>query len=183
VDWANHAGDFPRMIGCIWDLDRAVREAIAFVDRAGDAVTWENTLLVVTTDHANGYLRFGPGPPLGKGRLPSVDARGVPTDPAQYTSARARGWVHGAHTNELVTVYAKGGEAGRLFGSRAGTWYPSPRVVDNTQIWEAMAEFLEVCERPPQEGAMEGAAGKGARCPRVEHGARGHASARSADTR
>jgi alkaline phosphatase len=178
VDWANHAGDFPRMVGCVSDLDGAVREALAFVDRPGDRVTWENTLLVVTSDHGNGYLRFGPGPPLGKGRLPAVDARGAPTDPAQYTSGRARGGIHGAHTNELVTVYAKGSEARRLFGSRAGTCYPAPRVLDNTQIWDAMAEFLGVREGPPH--AVEGAAGEGARCRPIEQDARGRGSARPA---
>jgi alkaline phosphatase len=177
VDWANHAGDFPRMVGCVWDLDRAVREAIAFVDRPGDAIGWENTLLVVTSDHGTGYLRLGPGPPLGKGVLPSVDARGVPTDPSQYTSAPVAGRVHSAHTNELVGVYAKGGGAARLLGSRAGTRYPAPRVVDNTQIWEAMAEFLEVREGRPRARATEGGGGMGAPCPPTEQSGTGHCRA------
>jgi alkaline phosphatase len=62
------------MIGTIWDLDRAVREAIAFVDRPDDAITWDDTMLIVTSDHANNYLRFGAGPALAKGVLPAVDA-------------------------------------------------------------------------------------------------------------
>jgi alkaline phosphatase len=141
IDWANHAGDFPRMVGTIWDLDAAVREAIAFVDRPDDAVTWENTLLVVTADHANNYLRFGPSPP-GRGILPAVDAGGVPTDPAQYTLYPLAGQGSWSHTNELVSVYAKGGSGRDLFRSRAGSWYPGAHVLDNTQIHDAMAEFL-----------------------------------------
>lgn len=142
IDWANHAGDFPRMVGTVWDLDQAVRQAIAFVDQPGDGVTWENTLLIVTADHGNNYLRFGAGPALGRGVLPAVDANGVPTDPAQYTLYPLNGQTSWNHTNELVTVYAKGGAGRELFRARAGTWYPGVHVVDNTQIWDVMTEFL-----------------------------------------
>lgn len=143
IDWANHAGDFPHMVGAIWDLDRAVRAAIDFVDRPGDGVTWENTLLVVTADHATNYLRLGPAAP-GRGVLPAVDAAGHPTDPAQYTLPPLDGARAWSHTNELVTVHAKGSAARALFARRAGTWYPGTRIVDNTQIHDAMAEFLRL---------------------------------------
>ncbi|HSM91252.1 MAG TPA: hypothetical protein VLT47_00105 [Anaeromyxobacteraceae bacterium] len=126
----------------MWDLDEAVKAAVAFVDRPGDAVTWENTLLVVTADHANNYLRFGSGPKLAKGILPTVDGAGVPTDPAQYTNYPLNGAGSWNHTNELVSVYARGAGARGLFSARAGTWYPAAHVVDNTQIWSAMAEWL-----------------------------------------
>ena len=37
----------------MWDLDEAVRAAVeSFVDRPGDDITWADTLLVVTSDHA-----------------------------------------------------------------------------------------------------------------------------------
>jgi alkaline phosphatase len=141
IDWANHAGDLKRTFGTVWDLDLAVSSAIAFVDRPGDDVTWENTLLVVTSDHGNDYLRFGGGAALGKGVLPATDpVTGVPTDPAQYVLAP--GYTSWEHTNELVSVYAKGASSRLLFGARTGTWYPGAHVVDNTQIHDAMAEFL-----------------------------------------
>jgi alkaline phosphatase len=147
IDWANHQGDLPRMIGTIQDLDRAVREAMAFVDRPGDGVTWENTLLVVTADHATNHLRLGPGRPPGRGVLPAVDARGRPTDPAQYRLPPPGAAGGYDHTNELVTLAARGGGAG-LLAARAGRWYPGTRIVDQTQVWQAMAEFLGVV-RPP----------------------------------
>jgi alkaline phosphatase len=145
IDWANHAGDVPRMIGAVWDLDRAVREAMAFVDRPGDALTWEDTLLIVTADHATNHLRLGPGRPLGRGMLPAVDGSGHPTDPSQLVlpPSRAGSWDH---TNELVTVAAAGAGA-PLLAARAGRWYPGTRIVDQVQVWEAMAEFLGL--RPP----------------------------------
>jgi alkaline phosphatase len=141
IDWANHAGDLKRTVGTIWDLDNAVSTAIAFVDRPGDDVTWENTLLIVTADHGNNYLRFGSGPALGKGVLPATDpTTGVPTDPAQYVLAP--GYTSWEHTNELVSVYAKGASSRALLSARTGTWYPGAHVVDNTQLHDVMAEFL-----------------------------------------
>ena len=69
IDWATHAGDYAWMVGAVWDLDQAVRAIAAFVDRAGDDVTWDDTLVIVTADHANGHLRLGPS--RGKGVLPA----------------------------------------------------------------------------------------------------------------
>jgi alkaline phosphatase len=144
IDWANHAGNFPRMVGTVYDLDMAVREAAAFVDQAGDSVTWDNTLLIVTADHANNYLRFGSGAALGMGILPTVDANGIATDPTQYTNYPLNGHTSWNHTNELVSLYVKGGTGRELFRARAGTWYPGTHIVDNTQIFDVMSDFLDV---------------------------------------
>ena len=60
IDWANHANDFRRLIGTMWDLDEAVRAAVAFIERPDDDITWANTLLIVTADHGNSddmYMR------------------------------------------------------------------------------------------------------------------------------
>jgi alkaline phosphatase len=133
IDWASHAGDHRWLVGAVWDLDEAVRAAVAFVDRPGDAVTWENTLLVVTADHANGHLRLGE--PRGRGVLPS------PGD-ATLTWGDPRANVPSGHTNELVTLAARGAGASARFGEVEGRWYPGTRIVDNTQIHEVMARAL-----------------------------------------
>jgi alkaline phosphatase len=140
IDWANHAGDVPRMFGTVWDLDMAVSTAVAMVDAGTNGMTWDNTLLVVTADHGNDYLRFGAGPALGQGVLPAVNASGNPTNPAQYTLYP--GVTYWEHTNELVSVYAKGSTARELFRSRTGTWYPGGHVIDNTHLHDVMSEFL-----------------------------------------
>ncbi len=75
IDWANHDNDFRSMIGCVADLDAAVRAALAFVDRPGDGVDWTNTVLLVTADHATGGLFLEPGRALGLGDLPRQNAR------------------------------------------------------------------------------------------------------------
>jgi alkaline phosphatase len=133
VDWACHAGDYAWMVGAVWDLDAAVRAIAAFVDRPGDGVTWENTLLVVTADHANGHLRLGPA--RGRGILPA------PGDGAYTWGDPAVGEPPG-HTNELVTLAARGARARALFSEVEGRWYPGTRVVDNTQIHEVLARAM-----------------------------------------
>lgn len=138
VDWANHANDYPRMIGTVYDLDRAVRAVIDFVDRPGDGLEWSNTLLVVTADHATGHTRVNGE--LAKGVLPARDASCAALPPATppYTACYGGGLVTyqtTGHTNELVSVYAKGADARRLFeAAEAKTWYGGTRIVDNTQL-------------------------------------------------
>ena len=52
IDWANHANDFQRMVGTVWDLHTAVQTAIDFINRPDDGIDWSNTLLIVTSDHS-----------------------------------------------------------------------------------------------------------------------------------
>ncbi|MDX9710724.1 MAG: hypothetical protein RBT64_14345 [Trichloromonas sp.] len=49
-------------------------------------------------------------------------------------------YATGSHTNELVSLYAKGAAAD-LFMSREGSWYPGTNLLDNTHIYEVMHEF------------------------------------------
>jgi alkaline phosphatase len=133
IDWANHANDYPWMIGTTWDLDRAVRAAIEFVRRPGDDIDWSNTMLVVTSDHSNSYMRLvrdDQGHPLlGEGMLPN----GLP---GVYN------WVtYGStgHTNELVMLYVHGKGVSEI-AKRQGRWYHGTPIIDNTQLYEAMAE-------------------------------------------
>jgi alkaline phosphatase len=164
IDWANHDNDFRAMVGCVADLDGAVRAALEFVDRPGDAIDWTNTVLLVTADHATGGLLFDPGRPLGLGDLPHQDARveeeEVPPSPGSDMGGASNGaaikapvyaspnvypdeeisYATAGHTNELVTL-AVTGAAARTFMQFRGTWYPG-LVLDNTQINAALREAL-----------------------------------------
>lgn len=166
IDWANHDNDFRAMIGCVADLDQAVRTALAFVDRPGDGVDWSNTVLLVTADHATGGLLLEPERPLGAGELPRQNARveekarvaakpgpGPDRGPAngavikspEYSSPNVYpdgevSYSTAGHTNELVDL-AVTGAAARIFMSYRGTWYPGP-ILDNTQINAALREAL-----------------------------------------
>lgn len=155
VDWANHDHDYGRMIGTISDLDSAVRAAVAFVDREGDDITWENTLLVVTADHANAYMRLDPDVRLGRGDLPVQEGRGKGV---KYPGGEVWYGVRG-HTNELVTLYARGSRTAD-FAAREGSWYPCTRILDNTQVFGALAAAAGLDVQPFLKPAVTDAACK-----------------------
>jgi alkaline phosphatase len=130
------------MVGAVWDLHEAVRAVTAYVERPGDAMDWSNTLLIVTSDHGNSYLRFAEGTVLGKGELPEQKKNEGDGGYGSAANVYPNGEVHYSttgHTNELVSIYAKG-DAAEMLRRREGAWYPGTRIVDNTQIFDAMAE-------------------------------------------
>ncbi|MCX6568323.1 MAG: alkaline phosphatase [Candidatus Aminicenantes bacterium] len=164
IDWANHDNDFRGMIGCVADLDGAVRAATAFVDRPGDAVDWTNTVLLVTADHATGGLVLDNAKHLGLGDLPRQEPRvaypeapppagsdrgvapnGVTLKTPVFTSPNVYpdedvSYGTAGHANELVDL-AVAGAAARYFLKYRGTWYPG-LIIDNTQINAALREAL-----------------------------------------
>lgn len=144
IDWANHENNYPWMIGTVWDLNEAVKAAISYVDRPGDDLDWSNTLLVVTADHANSFMRLkrdkNGNPLLGKGMLP----QGKPAQlgrPGEYDLVT---YATTDHTNELVMVYVYGQGSGWSYVSRyQGKWYPGTQIIDNTQLYQAFADALK----------------------------------------
>jgi alkaline phosphatase len=101
---------------------------------------WEDTLLIVTSDHETGYIT-GPGSgkelpdgdlsktwePLinkGKGKVPEME------------------WHHDYHTNSLVPLFAKGYGSER-FATLADETDPVHGLyLDNTEIGHLMIELL-----------------------------------------
>ena len=145
IDWANHENNYPWMIGTVWDLNEAVKAAISYVDRPGDDLDWSNTLLVVTADHANSFMRLkrdkNGKPLLGKGMLP----QGKPAQlgrPGEYDLVT---YAATEHTNELVMVYVYGQGSGWTYVARyQGKWYPGTKIIDNTQLYQAFADALKM---------------------------------------
>jgi len=152
IDRANHANDYKWMIGAMWDLDEAVKAAIDFVERPGDDITWDNTLLIVTSDHVTGAMRLNDGKRLGKGRLPGQSPGLCPDKlswcpgyPGGEVSFRATG-----HINEPVPLYAMG-EASLTKHLRQfeGSWYPCTAIIDNTQLFHAMTNAAGIPRPSP----------------------------------
>jgi len=150
IDWSNHANNFSGMIGGVKDLDYAIQKAIQFVETPGDEIDWSNTLLIVTSDHDNSFLRVNRTLKPGRGDLPTQEEA-----PAECTDTYCGSCVYpdgdvfyasGGHTNELVSLYAKGYSAENLFGQYEGANYPATdtRVIDNTDIFRVMAEFFGI---------------------------------------
>jgi len=136
IDWANHANDYAHMVGATWDLHAAVAAVIDYVNRDGDDITWGNTLLIVTADHANSYMRLAENIRLTAGDLPAQKHSGIPGATFAYPDGEVTYGSTG-HTNELTRLYAIGKMA-RLFKEMEGKWYPGTRIIDNTQIFHVM---------------------------------------------
>ncbi len=146
IDPANHDNDYAWLIGAMDRLEEAVKTVVAYVDDTSNALTWSNTLVIVTSDHSNGYMRFDPTKPLGAGDLP----RQVETGEGGAVSYSGEAWAYpdgevlyraGKHTNEPVMVYAEGAGAA-LFARYEGSWYPGTRLLDNTQIYEVILRAM-----------------------------------------
>jgi len=139
LDWSNHYNNYHWMIGSMWDLEEAVKAAIAYVDRPGDSLDWSNTLMIVTSDHATGGLRFDDLSSLGIGDIPEMTGRRYhyefPGGEVGYNATQ--------HTNEVVMVYARGAglEAFREYGN---FWYEGTRIIDNTHLFLVMQQFAGI---------------------------------------
>ena len=138
IDWANHANDFQRMIGTTWDLHTAVEAAIDFVNQPEDGIDWSNTLLIVTSDHSNSYMRLQAE--LMAGDLPAQEGTCGYGGPACTYPNGEVSYRTTDHTNELVMLYAQGAFRISDFKKNEGRWYPCSRIIDNTQLYHIMAE-------------------------------------------
>jgi alkaline phosphatase len=135
IDLANHDNDFQRMVGTIKDLHDGVQAVIDFVNQPDDpdeGIDWDNTLLIVTADHSNNYMRNRVKQVAGD--LPQQDCNGVNCYPYGEIS-----YGSDNHTNELTRVYAIGAGV-KLFQKYEGKWYPGTRILDNTQLFHVMME-------------------------------------------
>lgn len=152
VDWANHAGDYGWMIGAMWDLDEAVRAAVDFVNRPGDDVTWFNTLLIVTADHATGAIRFDDARRPGKGRLPA-QSPGLCPDRAAWCPGYPGGevaYISTGHLNEPVSIHAMGdGGLTKHLRQFEDNWYPCTPLIDNTHLFHAMTNAAGIPQPSP----------------------------------
>lgn len=98
VDWAAHANNLPRLIEEQMDFNDAVEAAVAWVE---DNSSWDETLVIVTTDHGNGLLQ---GPDSDKVAYSPILNQGAGALPLVR-------WNSDTHTRELVPVYAMGAGA------------------------------------------------------------------------
>lgn len=95
VDWAAHANNLPRLIEEQIDFNRSVETVVDWVEKNS---SWDDTLLIVTTDHGNGLLL---GPDSDKSIYSDIVSQGAGALPLVR-------WHNDNHTRELVPVYAKG---------------------------------------------------------------------------
>ncbi len=95
IDWAGHGNHLGRNIEEQIDFNNSIKAAIEWVETNS---SWDETLIIVTSDHETGYLT-GPDHPEVV-NAPVVN-QGIGELPLGV-------WNSGGHTNQLVPFYAKG---------------------------------------------------------------------------
>lgn len=95
VDWASHDNHLGRVIEEQIDFNNSVMAAVEWVEANS---SWDETLIIVTSDHECGYLT-GPKHPQ------PVNDPVVNNGQGQLPEAK---WNYTSHTNMLVPFYAKG---------------------------------------------------------------------------
>jgi len=142
VDWANHRSHAGRMIEEQADFNRAVRAVVDWVEAGSN---WSETLLILTADHETGNL-WGPNSQT-KPFDPIVD-RGVGNVPELHYNSTS-------HTNSLVPLYARGDAAGRLVERAVRTDPVRGPYLDNTDVFQVMAEAVKGAQQPAPATAAD----------------------------
>lgn len=138
VDWACEDNQTGRLIEEQISFNRAVEAVVEWIETHS---RWEDTLLIVTSDHETGYIT---GPGSGK-QIPDSDVsetwkplvnKGKGTVPEME-------WHHDYHTNSLVPLYAKGYGSERFAALADETDPVRGLYLDNTEIGILMIELLK----------------------------------------
>ncbi|MEM1046574.1 MAG: alkaline phosphatase [Pseudomonadota bacterium] len=167
VDWMGHSNDMPRFIEEQIDFNLAVDAVIKWVEENS---SWDETLLIVTSDHecggiwGEGTWTNGEGGPVAADRSDEalLAARFDPTEDVfnEYLAVQDRGagtmpgyqFSSRHHTNELVPLWAIGPGA-ELFAEFTRTDLEAAQLwgdpygwdgnfVDNTAVFHVMNEVL-----------------------------------------
>ncbi len=133
IDWAGHGNNGPRLIEEMADFNDAVEAAVAWVEENSN---WNETLLIVTSDHETGYLTRGAAE--GEG-TPPVDE---PLQSNGRGQMPAMSWHSGHHTNSLVPLYAKGAGASQLVDYVEGTDPRRGAYVSNPGLGQLLYSLL-----------------------------------------
>lgn len=133
VDWAGHDNHDGRLIEEQIDFDRAVEAVVDWVEAHSD---WQQTLVIVTSDHECGYLT-GPGSgPTDEGPVWNpIKNNGAGVPPGME-------WHSDGHTNQLVPVFARGAGAGQLVRAADRTDPRRGEFLDNTDLGLTMLQVL-----------------------------------------
>lgn len=136
IDWTGHANLSGRLIEEQVAFNRTVTTVVNWIEENS---SWDETLLIVTSDHETGFLT-GPDTedstsvdelirkPLvnkGKGKLPGMK------------------WNHTKHTNMLVPFFAKGAGSGKFSDYVVGTDPVRGKYIDNTSIAKLIFSLFE----------------------------------------
>ncbi|MGL6259818.1 alkaline phosphatase [Vibrio sp. WXL210] len=139
VDWAAHANHTARIIEEQIDFDDSVAAVMDWVEQNS---SWDETMLIITTDHGNSYVLGEQSDQVAYAKVENPGIHAMPE--VQYFS--------GDHTNELVRVYVKGvGEdmfeqhvvdTDSNYAEHYQNTGASGEFFDNTNIFDVMKEYI-----------------------------------------
>lgn len=133
VDSAAHANDLPRLIEEQLSFNRAVDQVIEWIEDSGNGSSWQDTLLIITTDHANGLLL---GPDSDTIFMQDPVATGVGELPEAL-------WWSTNHTNELIPLWAYGVGSEMFDELGVGNFDPvRGQYFNNSDVYTVMSEVV-----------------------------------------
>ncbi len=138
VDWACEDNQTGRLIEEQISFNKAVEAVIDWIEANS---RWEDTLLIVTSDHETGYIT---GPGSGK-ELPDGDFSKTWKPLINKGKGKVPGmeWHRDYHTNSLVPLYAKGYGSERFSALADETDPVHGFYLDNAEIGLLMIELLK----------------------------------------
>ena len=150
VDWMAHANNTGRIIEEQVDFNLAVGAAVNWVNANS---SWDDTLIIVLTDHGNGMIM---GPSSDTIAFQPIENRGAGVLPGVM-------WHYGTHTNEITLLWAHGAGAEQFYnyvvgidpglangfaGGFAGLGHNDGRYIDNTSVSGVILRATGVIPEP-----------------------------------
>ncbi len=136
IDWANHNGLPGRVIQEQMDFNRAVETVVQWIETHSN---WEESLVIVTSDHETGLVR---GPDSDQDPLrPLVDNGPGKIPGLAYHSKK--------HSNSLVPVFARGIGTDQLDSLIVGNDPVLGPYIDNTGITRILRTAVESAAARP----------------------------------
>ena len=132
VDWMSHRNNSARMIEEHIQFNNTVQSVIDWVEVNS---SWNESLVIVTSDHETGYLT-GPGSGLGGPVWTDIVNNGKGVLPGLQ-------WNAGSHTNSLVPVFVKGTAAENFRNYILGNDIKYGEYIDNTSIADVILSVLQ----------------------------------------
>jgi len=141
VDWASHDNQAGRLIEEQIDFNEAMTRVVQWVTENS---SWQQTLLIVTSDHECGYLT---GPDSGEKDSGPVWNPIVNNGPGKDPAVE---WHSTSHTNSLVPFYCRGAGSD-LFDRFADKTDPvRGRYMDNTCIFRGVMAAMGAPRPDPE---------------------------------
>jgi len=158
VDWASHGNNSSRMIEELTDFNNSVQEVVNWVNENSN---WQETLVIVTSDHECGYL-FGPKSAVQKREVNS-DCQECPDRQRNYireigepihsiwkpiqnngeNNMPGMKWYSEGHSNLLVPFYAQGAGSKSFLTPADQEDLHYGKYLDNTELGQTLIEFVK----------------------------------------